>query len=112
MQLRCWKDEESKRKKERHAMVDTRFQHRYVVNEHLDVVWDPKMERVRTLVDGEPVIHCSFLIANISPQDDAITSIDDLAQLPGARVLEGMAVRNLLTIEAEVRAHASNIQQL
>lgn len=80
------------------------------INNHLDVAWDMKDERVQVLVDGRPVLHCAFLVADISPVDESIESIDDLARATGARQLEGQSIRDIMTIEEEVFAHASNIQ--
>ncbi len=91
-------------------MARERFTRRFVVNEYIDVAWDEEEERVQVLVAGEPVLHCAFLVAAISPTDDEVSSIDDLAEREGARQLEGKDVRELLSIDEEVRAHASNIQ--
>jgi tetratricopeptide (TPR) repeat protein len=87
-----------------------RFMHRFVVNEHLDVAWDTQDVRVRVLVDGKPISQCVFIVANVSPTNQEIKSIDDLARLPGAHQMAGRATRMLLSIEEEVAAHASNIQ--
>ncbi|MBN2150785.1 MAG: tetratricopeptide repeat protein [Candidatus Lokiarchaeota archaeon] len=86
------------------------YKHRFVVNEHLDVVWDPKQERVQVLVDGQPVLHCAFLVGNISISDDEVSCIDDLAARKDVKRIKGSFVRNLLSIKEEVLAHASNIQ--
>ncbi len=92
------------------CMAGERFTRRFVVNEYIDVAWDEEKERVQVLVAGEPVLHCAFLVAAISPTDDEVSSIDDLTERDGARRLQGKDVRELLSIDEEVRAHASNIQ--
>ncbi len=91
-------------------MSESQFTHRFVINEHLDVAWDSKEDRVQVLVDGKPVLHCAFLVAAVSPIDDDITCIDDLTSVDGFQTLESKSVRGILTIEEEVHAHASNIQ--
>ena len=91
-------------------MTSERFTHRIGINNHLDVAWDTKDARVQVLVDGWPVLHCAFLVADVSPMDESIDSIDDLARATGARWLEGRSIRDIMTIEEEVFAHASNIQ--
>jgi tetratricopeptide (TPR) repeat protein len=91
-------------------MDEGRFKHRFVVNEHLDVAWDTEDKRVRVLVDGKPFLYCSFLIAAVNASNGEISSIDDLASVDGARRLAGKSVRDLLSVEEEVLAHASNIQ--
>ena len=91
-------------------MTSERFTHCIGINNHLDVAWDTKDARVQVLVDGRPVLHCAFLVADISPVDESIDSIDDLARATGARRLEGRSIRDIMTIEEEVFAHASNIQ--
>jgi hypothetical protein len=91
-------------------MGEGRFTHRFVVNEHLDVVWDTSEERVQVLVDENPVLHCSFLVANVSASDSTVKSIDDLAERAGAHELENKDLRKMLSIEEGIQAHASNIQ--
>ncbi len=86
------------------------FKYRFVVNEHLDVAWDKEEKRVQVLVDGKPVLHCAFLVANVSPTDVEIESIDDLGERKDTKVLEGRNARKFLSVEEEVAAHASNIQ--
>ncbi|HME51756.1 MAG TPA: tetratricopeptide repeat protein [Candidatus Lokiarchaeia archaeon] len=93
-----------------YGVINERFEHCITINNHLDVAWDTKDARVQVLVDGRPVLHCAFLVADISPVDESIESIDDLARVAGARQLEGQGIRDIMTIEEEVFAHASNIQ--
>jgi hypothetical protein len=91
-------------------MTGEHFTHRFVVNEHLDIAWDAMSERVRVLVDGKPLLHCSFLVVTVSATDGEVSSIDDLAARWEARKLEGRSVRDIMSVEEEVQAHASNIQ--
>jgi hypothetical protein len=91
-------------------MDDKRFRNRIAVNEHIAVVWDAEKERVLVLVDEVPTSSCAALLLNMSSADPEFTSIDELAERQGARPLKGDELRKMLSIDEEVRAHASNIQ--
>jgi hypothetical protein len=82
-----------------------------VINDYIDVAWDPASRNVYVAVAGKKVSYCSFLLVQVASSMN-VDSIDDLAWVEGARRLEGHDIERLLgmTPEEHLQAHASNIQ--
>lgn len=100
---------------------------RIVINEHIEVGWEETVgerpeqyhKQVRIYVDDKPFLACSFLLVNLpknEPGNEDIT-IEDLAEQPGARSLEGREAigftddeGNILTEDDVLWGHASALQ--
>lgn len=80
--------------------------YRFVVSDLIDVVYDQSARKVFVDVAGKHVQQCMFLVATIS-RSSPVNSIDELAQDPRARSMEG---HSMLPPEEELLGHASNIQ--
>jgi len=78
------------------------------VSEHLDLFYFD--DKVHVAVNGKEVLTCAFLVASVSASDEAISSIDELTNVEGVRVIEGESANDLLSPEEQLVAHASNLQ--
>ncbi|MEX2682056.1 MAG: hypothetical protein Q6373_010680, partial [Candidatus Sigynarchaeota archaeon] len=87
---------------------------RFSVSPLIELVYNPKTKIVEVYVDGRQSLTCAALVASI---DDLarygkdIKAIEDMATLPGVQLVEGYAAEDVFgTPEAELAAHASNLQ--
>jgi hypothetical protein len=100
---------------------------RIVINDHVEVGWEETVgetaaqyhKQVRIYVDDKPFLACSFLLVSLTQNDpgNEDVTIEDLAERPGARSLEGREAvgftdeeGNALTENDVLWGHASALQ--
>lgn len=93
---------------------DKRSWPRLAVGSLIELVYNPGTKVVEIYVDGHQSLMCAALVASIDDlarRGKDITSIEEMADLPGVKLVECADAADLFgTPEAELAAHASNIQ--
>lgn len=94
--------------------TDWRCWPRLAVSPLIELAYNPGKKVVEVYVDGHRSLMCAALVASIDDlarKGKDITSIEEMADLPGVKLVECAAAADLFgTPEAELAAHASNIQ--
>jgi hypothetical protein len=82
------------------------------VSLYIDLRWEDKKPRI--YVAGKPFLYCSFLVASVDVTDPSIQdmTIEDLAEQPGAKQMEGRDVvdEGLLTADEVMFGFASSLE--
>lgn len=88
---------------------------RLMLSEHIDLVYDHHEKRVEIRVDGKEFLSCAALVASfddLAKISKDITSIDELVEIhdDDSWIAGDEALRQQITPQEELIAHASNIQ--
>jgi len=96
------------------SFQDTHSWPRLAVSPLIELVYNPVEKVVEVYVDGQQSLNCASLVASIDDLVEHardIKAIEDLETLPGIELVECDDVADVFgTPEAELAAHASNLQ--
>lgn len=83
-----------------------------IISYYIELRW--KDDKPRIYVAGKPFLYCSFLVASVNVTDPKVQdmTIEDLAELPGAKQMEGIDAveQGLLTADEVMFGFASSLE--